>query len=121
MELIQIIESTVFIFTLGLLVLLTLSYFLFKVKNRTAGVSQYNPDKGNDLNIIYEKSPVRESLKDDPKRKTAERFIVINESIKESSEAHRKNRRKATNPRFYIYKPGRDKIAAGLQLSRIKD
>jgi hypothetical protein len=121
MELIQIIESTVFIFTLGLLVLLTLSYFLFKVKNRTAGVSQYNPDKGNELKIIYEKSPVQESLKDDPKKKTMERFIVVNESIKEFSEEHKKNRRKEVNPRFYIYRPGTNKNATGLQLSRIKD
>lgn len=120
MELIQIIESTVFIFTLGLLVLLTLSYFLFKVKNRTAGIPQYNPDKGNDLKIIYEKIPVQETSKDDPKRKTMERFVVVNETIKKSPKDHRKFR-KEVNPRFYIYKPLRNKLAAGLQLSRIKD
>jgi hypothetical protein len=121
MELIQIIESTVFIFTLGLLVLLTLSYFLFKVKNRSVNFQLYNPDKSNDVKIIYEKPPEKELRNDDPKKKTAERYIVVNETLKESPAENRKNHRKEVNPRFYIYNPGRNKIITGLQLSRIKD
>lgn len=121
MELIQIIESTVFIFSLGLLVLLTLSYLLFKVKNRTAGIPLYNPDKSNDIKIIYEKTPEEDIRDDEPKKKTMERFIVLNETLKESPPENIKNFRKEVNPRFYIYKPGRNKIVTGLQLSRIKD
>ncbi len=121
MELIQIIESTVFIFTLGLMVLLTLSYLLFKVKNRPAGFPRYNPDKSNDVNIIYENKPKEDIRNDEPKKKTMERFIVLNETLKESPPENIKNYRKEVNPRFYIYKPGRNKIITGLQLSRIKD
>ncbi len=120
MELIQIIESTVFIFSLGLLVLLILSYLLFKVKNRSVSFPLNNSDRNDAIRITYEKPPQQELPDDETKNNLHERFIVINETLKESHSDTIKNKKQIVNPRFYIYKPAPERVAA-LLLARIKE
>ncbi|HKB86794.1 MAG TPA: hypothetical protein VKD08_11520 [Ignavibacteriaceae bacterium] len=119
MELIQIIESTVFIFSLGLLVLLIMSYLLFKVKNRSVSFPLDSSGRSDDIRITYERLPQQELASEEPKNNLNDRFIVVNETLKESD--HRTvNKKQSVNPRFYIYKPIPDRIAA-LQVVRIKE
>ena len=120
MELIQIIESTVFIFSLGLLVLLIMSYLLFKVKNREANLPVYNNAETTQPGIIYEKPATGEIPKRNTGSRCSDRFIVVNETMNQSDPVKSAHRRYETNPRFYIYKPGQNKIITNLQLSRIK-
>ncbi len=120
MELIQIIESTVFIFSLGLLVLLIMSYLLFKVKNRDAGAPVYNNTETAQSGIIYEKPAAEEAVERNTGSRCSDRFIVVNETMNQSHQGKSIHRRYETNPRFYIYKPGQNKIITNLQLSRIK-
>lgn len=121
MELIQIIESTVFIFSLGLFVLLILSYLLFKVKNRSSAIPVYNPDRSDQMKIIYEKPIKEESTNTRLKSSYNERFTIVNEIMRESNNRELVSRRIESNPRYYIYKPGRNRIITNLQLSRIKE
>ena len=121
MELIQIIESTVFIFSLGLLILLILSYLLFKVRNRSVSFPLYIPDRSDEIKITYEKPPESSAGITEQQKKLNERFIVVNELIRETSGDKPVHKKQRVNPRFYIYKPGRNKIVTNLQLSRIKD
>ncbi len=120
MELIQIIESTVFIFSLGLLVLLILSYLLFKVKNRSVSFPLDNSDRSDNIRITYERPPQEELAIEEPKNNFNHRFIVVNENLKESRPDKTKNEKQTVNPRFYIYKPAPGRIAA-LQVARIKE
>lgn len=120
MELIQIIESTVFIFSMGLLVLLIMSYLLFKVKNRDTGQTIYNNTKTTQPEIIYEKPAAGELVERNTGSRSSDRFIVVNETMNQSDRGKSNHRRYETNPRFYIYKPGENKIITNLQLSRIK-
>jgi hypothetical protein len=121
MELIQIIESTVFIFSLGLLILLILSYLLFKVRNRSVSFPLDIADKSDEIKITYEKTPEETDGITEQQKKLNERFIVVNELIRETSNDKSVHKKQRVNPRFYIYKPGRNKIVTNLQLSRIKD
>jgi hypothetical protein len=120
MELIQIIESTVFFFSLGLLVLLILSYLLFKVKNRSVHFPVESALLNEEPGIIYEKTP-EVKAEDEKKIRLKRRFTVVNEAVNEPSGPAKLSRGYEMNSRFYIYKPGRDKIVTNLQLSRIKD
>jgi hypothetical protein len=120
MELIQIIESTVFFFSLGLLVLLIMSYLLFKVKNRSVNFPLESIESPEEPGIIYEKTAEKKS--DDVQiNRIRKRFTVVNETVNESGGPQRLSRGYEMNSRFYIYKPGRNKIVTNLQLSRIKD
>ena len=65
MELIQIIESTVFIFSLGLSVILILSYLLFKIKNRYKIFPLETPGKADDLKITYEEPAEKNKTTDE--------------------------------------------------------
>ena len=120
MELIQIIESTVFFFSLGLLVLLILSYLLFKVKNRSVIFPLMNNEPVEGPGIIYEKTAEKKAEEERVDR-LKKRFTVVNETGNEPSGPARLSRGYEMNSRFYIYKPGRNKIVTNLQLSRIKD
>lgn len=120
MELIQIIESTVFIFSLGLLVLLILSYLLFKVKNRSSVIPVYNPDRRDQMKITYEKPITEENIDSEPKRRYNKRFTVVNEIMWKPDYRETTSRRIESNSRYYIYKPGRNRMITDLQLSRIK-
>jgi len=121
MELIQIIESTVFFFSLGLLVLLTLSYLLFKVKNSTVSYPVENPYKNEEVNITYEMPSADETSINKTKPGLNERFIIVNEIWNEPYVNPTIKKRQKATPRFYIYQPGRNRIVTNLQLSRIKD
>ncbi len=120
MELIQIIESTVFIFSLGLLVLLIMSYLLFKVKNRTVNLPLESSGPGEEEGIIYEKTGEHE-ITNEQEIRLRKRFTVVNELENEAPGPSRLSRGYEMNSRFYIYKPGRNKIVTNLQLSRIKN
>jgi hypothetical protein len=119
MELIQIIESTVFIFSLGLIVLLVLSFLLFKVK--------HNPDNyireslRDDVSITYEKPEIKIPVENSNKKKISERFIVVNETLSENASPEEIRKKQELNSRYYIYKPARKKIIKNLELSRVKD
>jgi hypothetical protein len=122
MELIQIIESTVFIFSLGLLVLLILSYLLFKVKNRSVIFPRENLFRSDEVKILYEIPELPDTRIDEPAARIGERFVVVNEIMnKEDHDAKFTGIKNKVNPRFYIYQPGRNKIVTNLQLSRIKE
>ena len=121
MELIQIIESTVFIFSLGLVVLLVLSYLLFKVKNYTGSFPGQKKLFDDDVSIIYEQPALNEVKDNSDKNKINKRFIVINETLRESTTENEINKKQEVSVRYYIYKPGRTGIAKELGLSRIKD
>ncbi len=120
MELIQIIESSVFFFSLGLLVLVFMSYFLFKIKNRSANFPQESTALKEEAAIIYEKTE-QPKAEDEQKVRLKKRFTVINETANVSTNTSKVSRGFEMNSRFYIYKPGRDKIVTNLQLSKIKD
>ncbi len=120
MELIQIIESTVFFFSLGLLVLLIMSYLLFKVRNRSVNFPRESPETSGKSDIIYEMT-AEQKIEDDQAVRLKKRFTVVNETSNEPSGPARLSRGYEMNSRFYIYKPGRNKIVTNLQLSRIKD
>jgi len=121
MELIQIIESTVFIFSLGLIVLLVLSYLLFKVKNNTVSLHYQDKNIQDNVSIIYEQpAPNLSKVKPD-NNKFSKRFIIINDLTNELVDKREVNKIKGINSRFYIYNPGRNRIIKGLEYSRIKD
>jgi len=120
MELVQIIESTVFFFSLGLIVLVIMSYLLFKVKNRSVSFPLESTEQNEEPGIIYEKTAEREIVNEQEIR-LKKRFTVVNETVAKPSGPSRLSRGYEMNSRFYIYKPGRDKIVTNLQLSRIKD
>ena len=119
MELIQIIESTVFLFSLGLLVLLIMSYLLFKVKNRSVNFPLLSSGPVEEDGIIYETTNEPDILSEKEIR-LRRRFTVVNE-LEDSSGPSKISRGYEMNSRFYIYKPGRNKIVTNLQLSRIKN
>lgn len=119
MELIQIIESTVFLFSLGLLVLLIMSYLLFKVKNRSVNFPLVSSETEEEDGIIYETTGEHNILSEKEIR-FKKRFTIVNE-LEDSSGPSRLSRGYEINSRFYIYKPGRNKIVTNLQLSRIKN
>ncbi len=124
MELIQIIESSVFFFSLGLLVLLIMSYLLFKVKNRSVNFLPESPEVNEDPGIFYEKITQNEVVNEvvnEQEIRLRKRFTVLNETENEPSAPSTLSRGYEMNSRFYIYKPGRDKIVTNLQLSRIED
>ncbi len=120
MELIQIIESTVFFFSLGLLVLLIMSYLLFKVKNRSVNFPLESIEHNAEPDIIYERTAGRE-IANEQEIRLKKRFTVVNETVDKPAGPARLSRGYEMNSRFYIYKPGRNKIVTNLQLSRIKD
>lgn len=121
MELIQIIESTVFIFSLGLLILLIMSYLLFKVKNGSSpDLPAYNPGKSYEVSITYEKPETKKTVNSEPEIRYGKRFTVVNEMMRESVTGETSPGRLKSNSRYYIYKPGRNRIITNLQLSRIK-
>jgi len=121
MELIQIIESTVFIFSLGLMVLFVLSYLFFRIKNRDNSFPLEIPDKKDNLIITYETPPQKATTNSVNKIDRPKRFVVVNETMRKEDAVATMNSWRQVNPRFYIYKPGRNKIVTNLQLSRIKD
>lgn len=121
MELIQIIESTVFIFSLGLIILSILSYLLFKAKNHSVIFPRQKDLIDDDVVIVYEKPEKKEIIDVPDDNKTINRFIVVNEVLRESSPQKEIRKKQEVNSRFYIYKPGRNKIIKNLELSRIKN
>ena len=121
MELIQIIESTVFLFSVGLVVFLILSYLLFQVKNHSVNFPRQKELFTGEVSIIYQHPVVEENKAEPAKKKTNGRFIVLNEILKESTFKPETEKKQVVNSRFYIYKPGRHKIVKSFGLSGIKD
>lgn len=120
MELMQIIESSVSIFSLGLIVFMILSYLLFKVKNRSIGYPGQRKLFNTQVSIIYEKPPEikkEETVKDI----ISKRFIVINDCIEQPSSGKAIRENHEANNRFYVYRSGTYKIVKGLELSKIKE
>lgn len=104
MELIQIIESSVSLFGMGLIVFMMLSYFLFKVKNRSFSRPGQRKLYNTEVSIIYEKPP--EPVKEEPvKNDISKRFIVLNEINEQQSAGKTNVERHVNTNRFYVYKP----------------
>jgi hypothetical protein len=121
MELIQIIESTVFIFSLGLIVLLVLSYLLFKVKNRSASFPLIMEPVNNIKDkIIYEQNPTVKKNEDPELKKVNKRFIVLNEALKTKTLKSVEKKPELTT-RFYIYKPALRRPLNQLKPSELKN
>ncbi len=121
MELIQIIESTVFIFSLGLIILLILSFLLFKVKNHSADSPfLINKKLQNESNIIYENPAEEKSENETQEIKKNNRYIVVNEVMKNLQLKEEKNRKQKLTTRYYIYKPAKKKIINKPKLSGIE-
>ncbi|HSD64198.1 MAG TPA: hypothetical protein VLB50_10385 [Ignavibacteriaceae bacterium] len=114
----QIIESSVSLFSTGLIVFMVLSYLLFKVKNRSISFPGQKKLYSTQVSIIYEQPS--EVIKDEPvKNDYSKRFIVIND-VTGQPPADIIRKKRITNNRFYVYKPGPNKIVQGLEFSKIK-
>ena len=119
MELIQIIESSVTLFSVGLIVFLILSYLLFRVKNRPVNLPGQKKLYTGEVSIIYEKP---EAVTDEKEiDKISKRFVIVNNIFNDPEPANEIRKLREINSRFYVYNPGRNRIVKGLELSRIKD
>jgi hypothetical protein len=95
-----------------------LSYFLFKVKNRSFSRPGQRKLYNTEVSIIYENPP--EPVKEEPvKNDISKRYIVLNEINEESPVGKANRERHVTTNRFYIYKPRPYKAAKILEKSPI--
>lgn len=90
MELIDIIESSVILFTFSLLMVLIISYALYKIRNqaKTNYLGQFNRTYGkklkngiNRVKVLNKTDTPHEYLNDSKKQKS-KKFVVVNEELK---------------------------------------